>query len=90
MQVCDFCGAKTVRGDTVTVRRFRLEFSDKNPMTKPTWADRLYWWNLDICAECLKPFVKTLDNLVVPEEEDPSRIVSKRDETQTNVRIPKK
>ena len=90
MQVCDFCGGKTERGDNVTVRRFRLELSDKDPKSKPAWATRWYWWDLDMCAECIKPFVKTLDNLVVPEDENPPRIVSKSDETQTNVRMPEK
>ncbi len=98
MQVCDFCGGKTERGDNVTVRRFRLELRDINPKshadpfrdTPEMWFQKSYWWDLDMCAECIKPFVKTLDNLVVPEDENPSRIVSKRDETQTNVRMPEK
>lgn len=80
MQICDFCGVKSLAQDQTTVRRFALRLQDKvanTPMSPhvqdgdyleyPEWACKTKWWELDLCAVCHKQFTETLDNLVLPE-----------------------
>jgi hypothetical protein len=78
MQICDFCGIKSLAQDQTTVRRFDLRLQDKDantPMSPniqdgyrmPEWSRKTKWWELDLCAVCHKQVTETLDNLVLPE-----------------------
>jgi len=97
MQVCDFCGLTESRnraGETATVRRFRLGLKDINPTAAPDWSQKRYWWLIDLCATCLKQFVQTQDNLVLPETDEVpiikkgSNFAFKRIEDETKGKTP--